>query len=194
MLPPESSLLLLHLLSKGCVAEISDKWGLMEKPQRMDFLEGEESCNLQPLFSLPISTTLVNTRSGLNGGAELAVHYRGGSLNFLTHTPTPQSSHGTALSLEAVTPCGTPGLSLHSSPGPMTPSLFPGQLPLSHWLADAMSSPTQGTVVLVFSWSHQPAQASHWLACPPHQPLDVCVWCCPFPDITLMKWVGNTTT
>lgn len=110
-----------------------------------------------------------------------------------THPHTPQSSHGTAPSLEAVTPRGTSGLTLHSSPGPMTPSLLPGQPPLSYWLAEAMSSPTKG-IVLVFAWSHRPVQASDWLVCAQHQPIEVCVWCCPFSDITLMVWVGNTTS
>lgn len=161
----------------------------MEKTQRMDLLEGEEGCNLQPLFSSLTTTTQVSTHPGLNSGAELAVLHRG-ALSISSHTP--RSSHGTAPSLEAVTPHGTPGLSLHFSRGSMTPSLLPGQLPLSHWLADAMTSPTQGTVILVFAWSHQPVQASDWLASPPHHLLEVCVWCCPFPDITLMEWVGNT--
>lgn len=160
--------------------------GSMEKTQRMDLLESEEGCNLQPLFSSPVSTTQVSTRPGLNSGQSWQCTTKG--LSQFPHKPphTPQSSDGTAPSLEAVTPRGTPGLSLHSSPGPLTPSLLPSQLPLSHWLADAMSSPTQGTV-MVFAWSHQPVQASDWLACHPHQLLEVCVWCCPFPDITLME-------
>lgn len=57
----------------------------MKKTQRMDLLEGEEGCTLQPLFSSLTSTTQVSTHPGLNSGAELAVLHRGDSLNFLTH-------------------------------------------------------------------------------------------------------------
>lgn len=148
------------------------------------------SPSLPPPLALPGQHTSWVKQWGRAGSAP----QRGLSISSHTHTHPPQSSHGTAPSLEAVTPRGTPGLSLHSSPGPMTPSLLPGQLPLSPWFAGAMGSPTRGTVVLVFAWSHQPVQASDWLACPPHQPLEVCVWCCSFPDITLMEWVGNTTS
>lgn len=73
----------------------------MEKIQRMDLLEGEEGCNLQPLFSSPISITQVSTRPGLNSGAELAGHHRG-ALSIFSHTPP----HTPILSRDCTQPGG----------------------------------------------------------------------------------------
>lgn len=67
MLPPESRPPLLHLLSTGRIAKISGKGGAVwRKPEGWICCEDEEGCNLQPLFSSPISTAQLSTCPGLN--------------------------------------------------------------------------------------------------------------------------------
>lgn len=158
---------------------------------------------MQPLFSSPISTAQLSTHPGLNGGAELALVHTGGSLS----PPPLQSPCGAAPSLEAVTPRGTPGLSPHSSPGPLDPFPPPWPSPFVSLISRCSGPsrecphPRDSRPGFVQGLTNQPRLQTGWRVLRTNHPvLEVCVWCCPFPDVTLavsmegsMEWVGDIT-